>query len=85
MIEIIILGVVSIFFGILLLIAFWLGVKAGLKQLPELPQSKINIDDITTSEEQDYMLSDDDYLKQVRQFKDELITKEPEEPEVIEP
>ena len=78
----VILGAACIFNGVMILIAFWLGYKAGIKEMPEMPSGKVDIEDITTSEEMDYEVSDQDYLKIAREFKEELIERE--EPEHLE-
>ena len=69
MIEMIVLGVVAIVFGVLILVAFWLGYKAGIRDVPELPSQRIPIEDVGISEESEYDgISETDYLKEENVF-----------------
>ena len=84
MIEMIIIGTVSVIFGVLILIAFYLGYKAGQKDMPEFPSQEIKLEDVGISEEVEYDgISDIDYLKTVRDF-EEIEVEKPKEPEHIE-
>jgi len=84
MIEMIIIGAVSVIFGVLILIAFYLGYKAGQKDMPELPSQEIKLEDVGISEEAEFDgISDDDYLKTIRDF-EEIEVEKPKEPEHIE-